>query len=605
MREHNGMDTVLYPLYAKIKDRPIVVFGGGEIGQILAEVLFSKFNKNICFFIDNLPVKQKSGITLGEKFYYVYSLEAAIPLLLKDMVIIIASAFCSKEMYDEVLRHSIQNDVIMFTDTYEYEKAEEPQQKQIDSPVIRLYYYNSFFSSNFGDMLNQFLIPRIFSVPIQESRFEDCNMISVGSILQRFTKTDAKEIKSKVSVWGAGFMEPPLIPEENFYCDMIFYAVRGNLTKERVKQIFHKSGKKEAADFRLAVGDPGLLVSKCFKGVRKRRYQFGLIPHFVDYHSPYIDALACQYGEEMLLIDVTGKVEKIIEAICSCEVILSSSLHGLIVADSFGIPNLWVRFSDSVKGGNYKFLDYYSVFGLEKTIHVFDFRHDLLSLDLKNYIKERYLISSDQVAAIQNDLLESFPFSKRKIEDALVDVGALSQRGINTWTKYHKYGFEKRIKFMLEMIKDLPFGSVMDLGCGDGSAKQYLPAGVEYIPVNYMNQYSGTVICDFNKGEFCQRKVDLMFGSGILEYIYQPLPFLQKIFDYCRKYFLLSYIPYEYRKEHPSKWVNFLTCDELRTLLKQVGFELICEEWYLQNYQKIFLLHKNNKERGESVCIPK
>ena len=35
-------------------------------------------------------------------------------------------------------------------------------------------------------------------------------------------------------------------------------------------------------------------------------------------------------------------------------------MHGLILADSYGIPNQWVRFGDRIIGGEYKYKDYYS-----------------------------------------------------------------------------------------------------------------------------------------------------------------------------------------------------------------------------------------------------
>jgi hypothetical protein len=52
-----------------------------------------------------------------------------------------------------------------------------------------------------------------------------------------------------------------------------------------------------------------------------------------------------------------------VRTIASCDFVVSSSLHGLIAADAFGIPNVWVRWSDRVAGGSWKFLDYFRSVG--------------------------------------------------------------------------------------------------------------------------------------------------------------------------------------------------------------------------------------------------
>ena len=63
-----------------------------------------------------------------------------------------------------------------------------------------------------------------------------------------------------------------------------------------------------------------------------------------------------------LIIDVQRDCRQVFKDIVKCKYILSSSLHGLVVADSFGISNRWVEITDRVYGKGFKFFDYYSAF---------------------------------------------------------------------------------------------------------------------------------------------------------------------------------------------------------------------------------------------------
>ena len=58
---------------------------------------------------------------------------------------------------------------------------------------------------------------------------------------------------------------------------------------------------------------------------------------------------------------------EVIDKICSCENIISSSLHGLVISDSYNIPNCLFVSRESMLAihhnqGAFKFKDYYSVF---------------------------------------------------------------------------------------------------------------------------------------------------------------------------------------------------------------------------------------------------
>jgi hypothetical protein len=61
------------------------------------------------------------------------------------------------------------------------------------------------------------------------------------------------------------------------------------------------------------------------------------------------------------LIDISRDPLEVIADIGSCERIVASSLHGLIVADSFGIPRRAERFDKMTsphEGGEFKYQDY-------------------------------------------------------------------------------------------------------------------------------------------------------------------------------------------------------------------------------------------------------
>ena len=146
-------------------------------------------------------------------------------------------------------------------------------------------------------------------------------------------------------IWGSGFLqEGEIIPKPKK-----IYAVRGELTRnELIKQ-----GIKCPKVF----GDPVLLLPRFYNPNIEKKYELSIILHHVD--KILKPKLKKKY-KNVHFIDVQQGIYEFIDEVLTSEKIASSSLHGLICADAYDIPNIWLKASDKVLGEGFKFLDYFS-----------------------------------------------------------------------------------------------------------------------------------------------------------------------------------------------------------------------------------------------------
>jgi pyruvyltransferase len=110
----------------------------------------------------------------------------------------------------------------------------------------------------------------------------------------------------------------------------------------------------------LAIGDPGLLANELV--VAHKEHDLGLVPHWSDTdleHRPEFKKY------KPLIIRPDGDPKWVLRQIGSCRKIVSSSLHGIIVADAFGIPRRTETTPRFLKeGGDWKFRDHNAAVGV-------------------------------------------------------------------------------------------------------------------------------------------------------------------------------------------------------------------------------------------------
>jgi hypothetical protein len=202
--------------------------------------------------------------------------------------------------------------------------------------VVGAYWWDVF--ANFGDDLTPWLLPKYGLVPMHR-RVSEAQLVGVGSII------GALPPGYSGAIWGSGLSGDRAFPLPNAHV----LAVRGHLTRERI-------GANEG----VALGDPGLLVSRRIRRPAPR-WDVGIVPHAVHRSHVAFGLLARSEDLRVRVVNVHQTASRAVREIAACNVIVTTSLHGLVTADAFGIPALWTSLEPTVYGGGFKFRDYESV----------------------------------------------------------------------------------------------------------------------------------------------------------------------------------------------------------------------------------------------------
>jgi len=211
--------------------------------------------------------------------------------------------------------------------------------KLIGQKVLFSYYAHV---NNFGDLFNNDLISYFNVKLIYTKDYKKSQASLVGSILGMYPRD------FNGFVLGSGFILERYIRKNNNWKILL---IRGPLSAKQCEP---------NGDF--IFGDPAILASLVFKDIYIKKYRLGIIPHSRDY-----DDFKFSFDEEVLIINPKRNALLVAKDIMQCKHIASSSLHGLIFADSYCIPNIHLKLGDKVIGGFHKFDDYYMGMGLVKS----------------------------------------------------------------------------------------------------------------------------------------------------------------------------------------------------------------------------------------------
>jgi len=301
---------------------------------------------------------------------------------------------------------------------------------QYEEP-LKFWFYDAV--PNFGDFMTPWLANYFTQKPVvnvREWKFSEGAILGVGSIVQTVTPRH-----QKIKVWGSGLItdvNSNAVAKRLQQCNLeAIYASRGLLTRD----FFEKNNFKTSK----VVGDPGLLFGSIYQPKIDVKYKYAIVPHYIHYKY-FLDLNL----ENCLIVNVKDELTKVIDQICSAEKCISSSLHGLIISQSYNIPwvHLYINDGRPLAGGEFKFHDFFSI--LENDIsQKFINTEDINSLNIMKIFNEAYLPNFNKnysEKALKESFFESLSdnvtseiFSNQNILPKLVFLG-------DSHINYFKFG---------------------------------------------------------------------------------------------------------------------------------------------------------------------
>lgn len=257
------------------------------------------------------------------------------------------------------------------------------------SPIVAKFSQTSETRTNWGDALNPVLIGDLSGrdvINVNDLIYYNDDVISViGSVL------DNNSVANLV-VWGSGFKS--FKPQMRVLPKQVL-ALRGPLTRKELHTLGVSSPER--------YGDPAILYRSIYQPKKDKQFRLGIIPHYAEKSS----ALITRFNgiSDSLIIDIQDDLNKVVDDVVSCDAIISSSLHGLIIADTYGVPSAWIKVEDKLYGDDFKFLDYYASLGV-KEAHPQQLTATSQLGDIAAWV------SHYDVSALYDQLLKSNPFKK-------------------------------------------------------------------------------------------------------------------------------------------------------------------------------------------------
>ncbi len=251
--------------------------------------------------------------------------------------------------------------------------------KRAKNKKVNLEYFDSV--QNLGDTLSPIICEWMISkknLSFEASVNKTYHLMAVGSILGGNGFFDAV-------VWGSGiksFDQIATLGKRKYIQKLDIRAVRGPITRTALIACGYKCPE--------VYGDPAVLMPFIYNPTKEKTYETGVILHY---------SQDLKVSDSIKSINIrTDNYKEFIDDICSCKKIISSSLHGIILAEAYGVPAVFLG-----TDRDYEMLKYYDWY---------------LSTGRKNVLIASTLEEAicmqpsalPELINMQNSIMEAFPY---------------------------------------------------------------------------------------------------------------------------------------------------------------------------------------------------
>lgn len=244
---------------------------------------------------------------------------------------------------------------------------------------------------NFGDVLSSLVVAHVSGRPVKHTGPKRAELWAIGSLMH-VLRRNREDLAVRPVVWGTG---------------QLGHVMRDVVDHVDIRLLRGPLGAALLGVEARRFGDPGLLVKDVLGAGPERQEMIGLVPHHTQVDDPLIRA-ALKAEPRLKMIDPGQPCEEVCMEIASCAHVVSASLHGLIVADAYGVPSTWLHPGAQ---SHFKYYDYAASVGrtLPLPLRLEDLGAALPGLNDR-------LEYEDGIAACQSALYETFPAHLRSAE---------------------------------------------------------------------------------------------------------------------------------------------------------------------------------------------